>query len=244
VTALSLLNALNSLTLPAKPLIIPSVRNAQTKGIKMSDSSVVTPPENSPPQSSELFPTPPPQNEPDPEIQTPAENSVIEKLKSVSAGVFERAGVQFKRGRGRPRLDGNPGKGDLPLNAPATALPAVAACDPPLAPRENLDPALVRRCCSAVLKSLTGILDKALFRKAVKKTGDSKFAQQLITDTTVTQEEISAFSELAEICLRKYGVGTEYAPEIGIGVILAGLGVRYGEGFKSLDAYEDGKGAK
>lgn len=215
----------------------------------MSETIVAAPAEETSQRAEQTAPTPqnqapqpefvpgPENNELDQKAENPVESSILEKIKSTAAGVFERHGVLYKRGGGRPRKDGLPNKLDQPLNAPATALPAIAAGDSALPAASNLDPVLVRRCCSAILKSITGFCDKRLFRKAVKKTADPKFAQQLIVDTTITKEEIDAFAELGEICLRKYGVGTEYAPEIGLAVILGGLGVRYMEAFKSLDEF-------
>ena len=74
-----------------------------------------------------------------------------------------------------------------------------------------------------------------LFRRAVAKTNDVKFAQQLVVDTAITSEEIESFSKLAEVCLRKYGVGTEYAPEIGLACVAAGIGLRYTAAIKAME---------
>lgn len=160
------------------------------------------------------------------QFSTPVENSRFEKLKSATATIFEKAGVKFKKGPGRPRSDGKPGKADLPLNAPATALPANAApataSDTP-----HFDSVLVRRCCSAVVKGFTGVMDKLLYRRALKAGDKPAEAQQLVADTSITKEELDSFSELAEICLRKYGVDTSYVPEIGLVVLVAGIGTRY-----------------
>lgn len=170
-----------------------------------------------------------------------APESVVEKIKRTTRGVFERHGVLWKRGGGRPRKDGAPGKLDTPVNAPVTALPLGSAA-PVSDPAPGLDPVLVRRCCTAVVKAFKGFFDKALFRKAqAKYPDDPKFCQELVTDTTITQEEADGFSELAEICLRKYGVGTEYAPEIGLGAIVLGIGVRYAAAFKGLEIKKEEK---
>ena len=140
----------------------------------------------------------------------------------------------FKRGGGRPRKDGLPNKLDVPLNAPPTALPLGTTPAPAPAPA-GLDPALVKKCCSAVVKAFKGFLDKSLFNKARRRyPDDPKFCNQLIVDTTITQEETDAFAELSEICLRKYGVGSEYAPEIGLAAVVLGVGVRYAAAFKAL----------
>ena len=164
-------------------------------------------------------------------------NSVFETLKRTASKVFERNGVKFRRGPGRRRKDGTPSAGDIPLDAPASSLPAAAAPVAPLPDQSNLDPALVKRCVSAVLRGFCGFADRILFRRAKEAfPDDAKFCQTLVNDTTITARETDDFADLAEICLRKYGVGTEYAPEIGLAAIAAGVAVRYGAALRSLDA--------
>lgn len=182
--------------------------------------------------------TPPAPPESPGEIGAPAENSFLQKVRDAAQGIFERHGVTFKAGRGRPRKDGLPKASDIPLNAPTTALPAGVASLSPLAAdaAPAFDSALVRRCVSAVVKAVRGFLDKKLWRKAMDATRDAKFAGELVKETTITQDELDGLSELTEICLRKYGVGSEYAPEIGLIAIAAGVGVRYAVALQTLEA--------
>jgi hypothetical protein len=165
-----------------------------------------------------------------------AQTSLFEKISEKAGRLFEKHGVTFKRGRGRPRKDGLPKATDVPLESfgasPAQAAPVVAA--PVAAPA--FDASIVRRCVSAVVKALKGFGDSKLFNKAFRATNDSKFARDLVAETTVTEEEIAALSELSEICLRKYGVGTEYCPEVGLLAIVAGGVVRYSVAMKTLEA--------
>lgn len=174
-------------------------------------------------------------NEPAPENSPAPSTTIIEKIQRAGAKVFEKHGVLFKRTGGRPRKDGAPNKGDIPLNVPASAVPAIASAPAALPAQEGLDPALVRRCCGAVLKAIGGVLDKVLHRKASIVGYTPQEAQQLVVDCAITQSELDSFSELAEVCLRKYGVGTEYAPEIGLGCIALGVGLRYSVALKTLD---------
>ena len=190
------------------------------------ESATVSPPA----PIAELFP-----NESSPPV-TPAATSTVEKIRRAASGVFEKYGVQFKRGRGRPRADGFPGKGDVPLNAPPTALPAGASPGPATPVTPGFDPKLVKNCVRAVVKALTGFADKILRKKAALAGYSAADANQLVVDCTITAEEIDSFSDLAEICLRKYGVGTEYVPEIGLASIAAGVGLRYMVAIKSLQA--------
>lgn len=184
--------------------------------------------------------TPAPTTAPNvPTSETPitVEGSTLEKIRTSGAKIFASAGQLFKRGRGRPRKDGQPALGDLPLSdAPPGASLAQAAIVS--ADGKPVDPNIVKRCVSACLKTATGILNKILYKKAVKKTGDVKFAAELCRDCTVTPEELDSFSELAEICLRKHGVGTQYAPEIGLSVIALGIGARYAAAFADLSTVE------
>jgi len=192
-----------------------------------------------PPEANLQVPVPPePQlfpHEPNPEASSSSPTSVFEKVKRAAGKVFERHGVVYKRGGGRPRKDGLPNALDVPINVPPSAVPALAAAPSALPAQEGLDPALVRRCCSAVAKAVTGFLDKILYKKALRAKHSAEEARQLVADTSITQAEIDGFSELAEICLRKYGVGTEYAPEIGIGCIVVGVSLRYGLALKAVE---------
>lgn len=193
----------------------------------MSDNLAVEP---TPAESFTLSP-----DEPSTENILAPEASTFEKIKRAGAKVFEKHGIIFKRTGGRPRKDGLPNKGDIPLNTPASSVPAFAAAPAPLPAQEGLDPALIRRCCSAVIKAVGGIMDKLLHRKATIVGYTPQEAQQLVVDCAITTQEMDSFSELAEVCLRKYGVGTEYAPEIGLGCIVLGVGIRYSVALGTLE---------
>jgi hypothetical protein len=165
-----------------------------------------------------------------------AQNSLFEKISEKAGRLFEKHGVTFKRGRGRPRKDGLPKATDVPLDAgSASPAPAAPLVDAPVA-APGFDSNLVIRCVKAVVKALKGFGDSKLFNKAMQATGDAKFSRDLVAETTVTEEEISALAELSEICLKKYGVGTEYCPEIGVAAILAGGVIRYTVALKSIEA--------
>lgn len=193
------------------------------------DDTVAAPLTETP--SPDLFQTP---NEQTPDTGTPAETSRFEKLKQAAKGVFEKHGVIYKRGGGRPRKDGAPNKLDTPLNVPATAIPANAAASAPVGDTA-LDSETVRKCCSAVIKGFSAWADRKLFKKGKKIGLDAKEINQVIADTAITEEEIKSFSTLTEICLRKYGVGTQYAPEIGLAAVVAGVGLRYAAAFKAFE---------
>ena len=175
-------------------------------------------------------------------VETQDRTSILESVKRSAGKVFEKHGILFRRGTGRPRKDGMPNKASIPLNAPQTALPALATADPALPVQQGLDPVLVLACTSAVVKAVSGYLDKRLFKAAKLAGVKPESAQGIISECSITRDELDAFSKLAEICLRKYGVGTQYAPEIGIAAISIGVGVRYMTAFSTLaDHAEQGK---
>jgi hypothetical protein len=169
------------------------------------------------------------------EAPTELKTSTVEKLKQISKSVFESGGVIFKRGGGRPRKDNKPNKLDIPLNATPTDLPIGVAADTSKTP-SNLDPSLVKRCCSAMLKAAQSVVESILSKRARLAGYTPPEIKTLLLDNSITEKELDSFSELAVVCLQKYGVGTQYAPEIGLAVIAAGIGVRYTTTFATLNA--------
>jgi hypothetical protein len=198
----------------------------------MAESAATNPPTETQP---EILPASP-NDEQAPEKTSPGKDSTLEKLKRITRGVFEWKGSYYKR-MGKPPKDGSPGKLDIPLSHPASNPPLGAQKNPPV-DTPALDTALVQKCCSAVLKAVSGFLDNLLFSRAKKAGYDGKEAQELVQKCAITTKEADAFSELAEVCLRKYGVGTEYCPEIGLGFILLGIGARYTVAIRALKPEE------
>ena len=170
-------------------------------------------------------------------------NPVAQKVNAASAGVFEKFGQFFKRGRGRPRKDGGPKISDLPVVAPPLAGPLAGSAPlaaAPAPPDSNgsrpFDKNLVARCVAAVGKSIAGFFDKKLEAKAIAVTGDREFARQLVRETTVTPEGLQALGEVTDILLKELKVETKHLPLICACAVLAGEGGRYYLAFKSLDA--------
>lgn len=168
------------------------------------------------------------------ENSTELKTSTLEKLKSVSKSIFEVGGIPFVRRGGRPRKDGKPNKLDIPLAGTPTDLPIGVSADTSKNP-SNLDPSLVKRCCSAILKAAQSVCESLLAKKARQAGYNPIETKNLLVDCSITEKESDSFSELAVICLQKYGVGTQYAPEIGLAVIATGIGVRYASAFTTLN---------
>jgi len=176
-----------------------------------------------------------PANDTSGKMVDPDKNSFFEKIQSRAGALFEKHGISFKRGRGRPKKNGTPKANDIPLEQNRQTSIPIPQTQTLTNSVENFDSNLVARCVSAVCKAFKGFADAKLFSAAVKATKDTKFARDLVNETTVTDEEIGALGELTEICLRKYGVGTEYCPEIGLVCIVTGSVIRYQSALKSLE---------
>lgn len=173
-------------------------------------------------------------NEPPPTENTPAQNSVVEKISSGIGGLFERHGVTWKRGRGRPRGDDEPKKSDIPVDVPKSAVPVGSAASPAGNSR-NGDSVLIRRSVTAMAKAATGSIDKVLFRKAKLVTGDQAFARELVNETSATAQECEALAEVTDILMAELGLQSKYLPLAAALTVVGGTGLRYGFAFKTLN---------
>jgi hypothetical protein len=97
----------------------------------------------------------------------------------------------------------------------------------------------VAEAVAAVVKSATSTADSLLIGAIVKKTGDREYALATVARCQPTEKEFQSLGLLSEICLRKYGVGTQYAPEIGLGAIALGIGSRYALAFRDVAQLPD-----
>lgn len=160
----------------------------------------------------------------------PAESStgLFEKIKSAAGDSFERV-TGFRRGRGRPRKDGTAKANDIPLDNPENGGADIA----------NIDAEIIQKAVAAVVKAFCGVAGGFVRKKAIKVTKDRQYSEKLSRDCEPTEEEMEAIGKLADICLKKYGVGTQYMPEIGLGCIVLGIGTRYAVAFKTLAKEDD-----
>jgi len=171
--------------------------------------------------------------------QIPAENQAnfADKIRGMAQSAFGRikAKVAGRGGRGRPpNCDIHKG---IPINRcpcslGATDVPAESLGVP--LDGAQISREVVTEAVSAVVKAATGTADAFLAAAIVRKTGDRAFAKDTIDRCQPTEKEFASLGILAEICLRKYGVGTEYCPEIGLGAIILGMGSRYALAFKAV----------
>jgi len=164
----------------------------------------------------------PPANGASGENGTAPQTDLFARLKSAAGKAYDN--IAFKRGRGRPRKDGTPKANDLPVGLPPDSLTG----------QPTIDTEIVQKSVAAVVKAACGVAGAQLRKKIVKNTGDKEFANKTVKDCEPSNEEIEALGKLAEICLIKYGVGTEYLPEIGLSCIVLGIGTRYAVAFKAV----------
>jgi hypothetical protein len=137
------------------------------------------------------------------------EDSVLQRVRAAGRGIFEKYGVQWRAGRGRPRADGDPKASDVPLNAPLSALPAGGA--PGSA--DNHPPGrsgVVKRCYKALAKAFSGWADKIIFRKVLELSGDKGYAREVVTEIALTDPEAEAFGELVDELSAMWGADEKF----------------------------------
>jgi hypothetical protein len=158
--------------------------------------------------------------------EAPAQNSVLEKVRAAGRGIFEKYGVQWRRGPGRPRIDGEPGAADVPLNAPLSALPAGAA---PGAANDHPPgrSGIVKRCYKALAKSFSGWADKIIYRKVVELSGDKNYAREMVVEISLTDPEAEAFGQLCDELAAMCGADEKWMALAAAMATVAAVGGRY-----------------
>jgi hypothetical protein len=156
----------------------------------------------------------------------PVKDSLLQRVRQTSRGVFEKWGVQWKRGPGHPRLDGEPKANDVPLNAPPTALPVGGGPGAALggAPGRS---GIVRRTYKSLAKAFSGWADKIIFRKTVELTGDKTYAKELVLETSLTDPEAEAFGELIDELAGMFGADEKFMALAASVATVTAVGGRY-----------------
>lgn len=199
------------------------------------NSSLLELPAPTQPQPAQPALIPPPQNEPDSTGNPDSQTSIAEKIRRAGGAVVERAGLVFKRGRGRPRKDGAPGKLDMPItqgeSAKPVAVPAPAGvapdnvCNPPAAsPRFG---ELFGRSVVSAIKGVLDFADGLVTKKGTQAGLEPSFVQRVMREARPEPQVLSDFSDALKIVLDKRGVSVENAPEIALGVSVIRLAAPY-----------------
>lgn len=150
-----------------------------------------------------------------------------------SEGIFKRAGkvfskygVTFRKGPGRPRNDGAPGKADevlsnIPLAGPVPGQAVAASLDP------SLDQAFIQDCLQAATEGFIGFADSQLKRVASRVSGDKNYAAALVQNTTPSKPELERIAKLEALLIKKYQIDTRYLCEFALAFCVIGIGTRY-----------------
>lgn len=157
---------------------------------------------------------------------SPAQDSIFQKVRSASRGIFEKYGVQWRPGSGRPRADGDPKGNDIPLNAPSSALPVGGA---PVGGDGNPPgrSGIVRRCYKALAKSFSGWADKIIWRKVVELSGDKVYAREVVTEIALTDPEAEAFGQLVDELAAMWGADEKFMALAASIATVTAVGGRY-----------------
>ena len=189
---------------------------------------------DSPEQTAAEIPPPPTENEAG-KAEIEDKTGLLEKIRDAASGAFQRASARVKaRGRGRPK--NCPGCGNAETRCICTTVPGEILVGDGVGGMDGaqINQELVTKAVSSIVKSACSGANQILARKIVEKTGDKAFSVAIIADCSPTEDELDSLGLLADICLRRYGVGSQYMPEIGLGCILAGISARYCLAFKTV----------
>lgn len=189
-------------------------------------------------------------NEPPGETNAPPEGSRFKTIRDRGRGLFAKWGL---RGPGRPpnckacglpetkcECANQPGPGSTPESILGSAPPGPAVAAVPR------DPLIIRRSIAAIGRAARKFADKVIYNKAFVVTEDKQYSEDLVKQTSASEEECEALGEVTDILLKELGLDTKYVPLAAALTIVAGAGARYWMVNKSLDRQlaEKKKGAK
>lgn len=132
---------------------------------------------------------------------------------------FIGAGQPEKRKGGWPK--GKPrGKGVVADSAPAPAAGGLADSPP-------IDLELVRKSVKGILSAVDDLIGRKIYRFALHVSEQDKgFATSIVHEMEMTPDEKDIISNLSGVICQKYQLLGQYAPELLLGVCLAGYGTR------------------
>lgn len=176
-----------------------------------------------------------PQNEPKIE-SNPADSQagLAAKILGSAKAAFGRTMAKVQRGRGRPKNCPGCGNPETKCICPGGSPQIQAGPISGPAGGQAIDDEIITEAVGAIIKTATGTADFFLLEKARQKSDDREWIESTLARCQPTEGELEALGKLSAICLKKYGVGTEYCPEIGLAAILTGIGCRYAVAFRSI----------
>ena len=133
-------------------------------------------------------------------------------------------------------LYGKHGGGGAEIGGAALPGTAGAAGAPPV------DSALIGRVFAGTIRAIDSVLCRRLGHAAFRATGDKGFAGNIIEETKLTDEEAAQVGKLASVLAQKYSIAGAFAPEIALGVVIIGYGMRFNFALNRIE--EQTKAAK
>ena len=158
---------------------------------------------------------------------SPAENSFSEKIVGAARGIFEKHGVKFRPGRGRPKKDGTPKISDMPLAGASSGAPAGAPASAAFV-RSDGDKNTVKSIIAAAVKGVFQAIDKVVRGKAEKAGYTPPDVEKIVRENAITPQEIDGFAELGLVLADYFKIETQNLAMGGAVLLVGGVAGRYG----------------
>lgn len=165
----------------------------------------------------------------------PSADGVIPKIHGHVAKARDAALSFIKRGRGRPRSDGQPKKGDTVSETPIMDAPKIPQ---PIRPADNdlgnsptveaLDGQIIEVTAKVTILGAADAGRKAIELYGIKGGLTKIELAPYIDPLKITEEEKEAIYKLIKFFVKKYQVTIEYLPEILAALMVVGIGARFG----------------
>lgn len=176
-----------------------------------------------------LLGPPPAENEPSLFVESGTggngpQNSTVSKISGAVGGVFEKFGIPWKPGRGRPRKDGAPKKSDKPLGAAADVPPLENHQTPPplgtppagSTSQPFTDEIFAAKCLEGIVKGYLDFRYHGILGLAVRVSQDMTWSKARISEIRPSDDEIKTFVQNVITLLKKWNVPLTYLPEISV----------------------------
>ncbi len=170
------------------------------------------------------------QNEPAPSENAQPQTGLFDRLKSIATAATERTVEVVKRGRGRPRSDGQPKASDVVREAPGTAQGAAVASPGVAVPSPAvpiLRPGVLKRAVTGFVKGLTVFPTLIIDRLAAKKGYSPDEVHHLAQKLGPTDDECESLAEIAEYYSAKAEINPEHMPLVILCLTLGGMVTRF-----------------
>lgn len=149
-----------------------------------------------------------------------AKQPIVENVKQVAAGAFERS--QQKRGRGRPRKDGSPSRATVSSQDGNS----IVGTEKQSAKAYSVDVKLVERVVASGLVAIDGWIVRSIKARARLCGADARTIEEIGASVAMVNEERSTIAELFGVLAQKYGMLGKFAPEMMLAVVVSGYGFR------------------